>query len=166
MGYTNQSKLNFEEKKLRHLIVSFSLSLCAQDEIFPHQDRQVRDYVIHPEYYHGGLHNDIALLFLTEPVEIVENVNTVCLPNQHDVFDHSRCFASGWGKDLFGKEGKYQVILKRVELPIVPRDPCIQKLRTTRLGSHFRLHNSFICAGGEKGRDTCKVFHTNSIETI
>lgn len=128
----------------------------TKDEIFPHQDRQVRDYVIHPEYYRGGLYNDIALLFLTSPVEIVENVNTVCLPGHGEIFDGSRCFASGWGKDLFGKEGKYQVILKRVELPIVPREPCIHKLRDTRLGKHFVLHHSFICAGGERGKDTCK----------
>lgn len=57
---------------------------------------------------------------------------------------------------MFGKEGKYQVILKRVELPIVPRAPCVHKLRDTRLGKHFELHPSFICAGGEPGRDTCK----------
>lgn len=57
----------------------------------------MRDYVIHPEYYKGGLFNDVALLFLSHPVEIVENVNTVCLPNQGEIFDGSRCFASGWG---------------------------------------------------------------------
>lgn len=82
------------------------------DEIFPHQDRQVRDYIIHPEYYKGGLFNDVALLFLAEPLEIAENVNTVCLPAHGDNFDGSRCFASGWGKDLFGKEGKYQVFMR------------------------------------------------------
>lgn len=60
------------------------------------------------------------------------------------------------GKDLFGKEGKYQVILKRVELPIVPRDKCVRELRKTRLGPHFELNSSFICAGGERGKDTCK----------
>lgn len=71
-------------------------SIQTKDEIFPHQDRQVRDYVIHPEYYRGGLYNDVALLFLTEPVEIAENVNTVCLPVSGDIFDGKRCFASGW----------------------------------------------------------------------
>lgn len=63
---------------------------------------------------------------------------------------------SGWGKDRFGQEGKYQVILKRVELPAVSHDFCEQKLRLTRLGKHFNLHDSFICAGGERGHDTCK----------
>lgn len=57
---------------------------------------------------------------------------------------------------MFGKSGKYQVILKRVELPIVPREPCVRLLRETRLGAHFELNKSFICAGGERGKDTCK----------
>lgn len=128
----------------------------TKDEIFPHQDRQVKDYVIHEKYYKAAAHNDIALLFLEGPVELAENVNTACLPPPNYNFDFSRCFASGWGKDQFGREGKYQVILKRVELPVVPRDACVDSLRKTRLGAHYNLHESFLCAGGEKGKDTCK----------
>lgn len=48
------------------------------------------------------------------------------------------------------------MILKKIDLPIVPRDTCQQALRTTRLGKFFELHKSFICAGGEAGKDTCK----------
>lgn len=79
------------------------------DEIFPHQDRYVRDYVIHPEYRRGTQYNDIALLFLAEPVTIAENVNVACLPRHGDTFDGVSCFASGWGKDQFGANGRYQV---------------------------------------------------------
>lgn len=100
--------------------------------------------------------NDIALLFLDAPVKIAENVNTACLPPANAHFDGSRCFVSGWGKDRFGQEGKYQVILKRVALPVVPHNVCQEKLRETRLGRRFQLHESFICAGGERGKDTCK----------
>ena len=49
------------------------------------------------------------------------------------------------------------MILKRIELPMVPRDKCVKELRSTRLGPHFRLHESFVCAGGVPGKDTCKV---------
>lgn len=127
----------------------------TKGEIFPHQDRQVAEIIIHENYYKGGLFNDVALLFLGTPVKLAENVNTVCLPPQDYDFNENRCFASGWGKDLFGKIGKYQVILKRVDLPIVSRVPCQDKLRKTRLGAHFELNKSFICAGGERGKDTC-----------
>lgn len=126
------------------------------EEILPHQDRRVADIVIHPEYYKAGLFNDIALLFLETPVNFADNVNTACLPPKATNFDGSRCFASGWGKDLFGRNGRYQVILKRVELPIVERSVCEMELRKTRLGEHFVLNRSFVCAGGERRKDTCK----------
>ena len=29
-------------------------------------------------------------------------------------------------------------------------------MRQTRLGRRFLLHDSFMCAGGEPGRDACK----------
>lgn len=70
-------------------------------------------------------------------------------------------FASGWGKDKFGKEGKYQVILKKVELPVVPSDTCKESLRKTALGKFFVLHNSFICAGGEAGEGNIVRFCGN-----
>ncbi|KAJ8896102.1 hypothetical protein PR048_001444 [Dryococelus australis] len=48
--------------------------------------------------------------------------------------------------------------LRRVELPIVPREECQQKLRLTRLSKYFMLHKSFMCSGGKPGKDTCKVY--------
>lgn len=63
----------------------------------------------------GALYNDIALLILESPVEDAENIGYVCLPPAEADPPNSRCIASGWGKDVFGKEGKYQVILKRVK---------------------------------------------------
>ncbi|KDR08623.1 tryptase isoform X3 [Zootermopsis nevadensis] len=128
----------------------------TKNELYPHQDRNVKTIVIHPDYYAGALYNDIGLLFLENPVEYAENVDVVCLPPQGAVSDNSRCFATGWGKDTYGKEGRYQVILKKVDLPVVPRAACIEALRQTRLGPFFKLHESFICAGGSEGKDTCK----------
>ena len=56
-----------------------------------------------------------------------------------------------------GEKGNYQVILKAVDLPTVPHDQCQNSLRTTRLGKYFKLHESFMCAGGVDGIDTCTV---------
>uniref|UniRef100_A0A1S4H7K7 Uncharacterized protein n=1 Tax=Anopheles gambiae TaxID=7165 RepID=A0A1S4H7K7_ANOGA len=128
----------------------------TKNEMFDYQDRNVVEIVSHAEIYKGGLFNDVALLFLDKPADLMETVNTICLPPANHNFDMSRCFASGWGKDVFGKQGTYQVILKKIELPIMPNEECQKALRTTRLGRRFKLHSSFICAGGEKGRDTCK----------
>ena len=126
----------------------------TKNELYAHEDREVADFVTHKEYYKAGLFNDMALLFLRQPVQIAEHINVACLPPQGQNFNNARCFASGWGKDVFGKEGKYQVILKKIELPVVPNDVCQNSLRTTRLGKRFNLHQSFMCAGGEPGKDT------------
>lgn len=99
------------------------------DEIFPHQDRYVRDYVIHPEYRRGSQHNDIALLFLAEPVTIAENVNVACLPQHGQIFDGVSCFASGWGKDQFGANGRYQVRNENIEIQIGRRKENRQKVK-------------------------------------
>lgn len=125
-------------------------------ELYPYQDRDVQSVTIHPQYYAGALFNDVAVLYLSSPVEITKNVETICLPPQGITLDQSTCFATGWGKDVFGQKGRYQVILKKIDLPLVPNNVCQDRLRTTRLGKFFQLHQSFICAGGQPGKDTCK----------
>ncbi|XP_062552011.1 phenoloxidase-activating factor 2-like [Armigeres subalbatus] len=128
----------------------------TKNELFAHQDRQVIEIVIHPDYFKAGLYNDIALLVLDTPIELNDGIQTICLPPPNARFDYQRCHVSGWGKDLFGKAGAYQAILKKVEIPIVPHQQCQTALRSTRLGPKFMLHPSFLCAGGVEGRDACK----------
>lgn len=128
----------------------------AMDEPLAHQDRMVNEIVIHPLYHSGSLRNDVALMLLVEPFEIAENVGIICLPSSTTMqLDNLRCLASGWGKDAF-KKGRYSSVLKKIELPIVPRERCLELLRSTRLGQFYHLHRSFICAGGENKKDTCK----------
>lgn len=75
----------------------------TKNELFSHQDRQVSQVIIHEGYYAGALYNDIALLVLESPVDPAENIDTVCLPQQGEIIDRTRCIASGWGKDVFGE---------------------------------------------------------------
>jgi len=75
----------------------------SKSELYPHQDRIAKTIVIHPDYYAGALHNDIGLIFLETPMEFAENVDVVCLPPQGAVFDHSQCYATGWGKNSYSK---------------------------------------------------------------
>lgn len=126
----------------------------STDEYYPHQDREVEEVIIHEMYNDENVHNDIALLVLRVAVTRAENVNTVCLPPANANFDRSSCFAAGWGQ-VSWEEPKLQSIMKRIELPVVPSEECQRVLRTTRLSKHFILDKSFICAGGEKDKDTC-----------
>lgn len=67
-----------------------------------------------------------------------------------------RCWVSGWGKDSFGTGGTYQKIMKEVDVPLVNPVSCELQMRNTRLGPTFNLdRNSFLCAGGELGKDAC-----------
>lgn len=122
-------------------------------ELYQHQDYEVEETIIHEHYHNKSLKNDIALLILKEPVQLAPHINTACIP--HQTTTASRCFALGWGKDMFGRKGQYQVILKKIELPVVGHQECEARLKKTRLSRFFRLHESFMCAGGEVGVDVC-----------
>lgn len=65
---------------------------------------------------------------------------------------------SGWGKDMFGLQGQYQQIMKKVDVPIVAPATCQTQMQAARLGPTFVLDTtSFICAGGEASKDACTV---------
>merc|ERR1712228_1117478 len=127
-----------------------------ETEPYPHQDRYVEALNIHPEFDGRNLHNDFAVLFTSEDFVLASHIDTVCLPQADEIFEESTCFATGWGKDKFGSAGQYQVVLKEIDLPVVSNYECQNKLQSTRLGNKFKLHDSFICAGGVNGKDTCK----------
>jgi plasma kallikrein len=66
-----------------------------------------------------------------------------------------RCFVSGWGSGDFLND-TVQAISRKVDVKIVDSAQCQATLRLTKLGKNFVLDSSFICAGGEKGKDACK----------
>ncbi|XP_046807736.1 uncharacterized protein LOC111683517 isoform X2 [Lucilia cuprina] len=127
-------------------------------EFFPYIERDVVSVQIHPEYYAGTLDNDLAVLKLDHPVDFTKNphISPACLPDKFSDFTGARCWTTGWGKDAFGDQGKYQNILKEVDVPILSHHQCENQLRQTRLGYSFKLNPGFVCAGGEEGKDACK----------
>ncbi|XP_018802350.1 PREDICTED: uncharacterized protein LOC108977211 isoform X2 [Bactrocera latifrons] len=127
-------------------------------EFFPYIERDVVSVHIHPEYYAGTLDNDLAILKLDHPVDFTKNphISPACLPDKFSDFTGSRCWTTGWGKDAFGDHGKYQNILKEVDVPILSHHQCESQLRQTRLGYSYKLNPGFVCAGGEEGKDACK----------
>uniref|UniRef100_A0A3F2YW18 Phenoloxidase-activating factor 2 n=1 Tax=Anopheles dirus TaxID=7168 RepID=A0A3F2YW18_9DIPT len=127
----------------------------TDSETLPYQDNKVQDIRIH-EQYNKHHHFDVALLVLERPFLSSDNVQTICLPPPGlRPTVGTECLTGGWGKDRFGEAGVYQQILKRVTLPIVDGGECQQALRRTRLGAAYKLHSSFLCAGGKKDADVC-----------
>lgn len=126
----------------------------SKTEPLPHQDRKVVEVIIHPRYDRNSLANDIAILILNEPYQLYENIGVICLSKKPVIYGEN-CIASGWGKNMY-QTGTYQSILKKVTLPIVPHEKCLRSLQEAKLGPTFNLHKSFLCAGGEQNKDTCK----------
>jgi len=130
----------------------------TQQEIEPlrHEDRRGASVKIHPEFNGRNLANDYGLIFLSNEFELNFHIDTVCLPQPNRAWEGAKCFATGWGRDLFGVEGQYQVVLKEVDISPVSQGQCERRLKQTKLGKRFKLDDSFLCAGGQKGKDTCK----------
>ena len=102
--------------------------------------------------------SDLAILRLASSIEFPRHphISPICLPPPNLDFAGRRCFVSGWGKDAFGVQGKFQNVLKEVDLPVLTHFDCEQKLKRTRLGRDFALDKGFVCAGGEQNKDACK----------
>merc|ERR1712015_166006 len=80
----------------------------TETEAYPHQDRYVSNFVVHPLFNGQNLFHDYAILFTTADFTMDHNVDTICLPQPEETFVSEDCFATGWGKDKFGKgKGKY-----------------------------------------------------------
>ncbi|XP_045124700.1 uncharacterized protein LOC123512380 [Portunus trituberculatus] len=131
--------------------------VAAKSEFYKHLEMRVTGLYTHPDFYAGNLNNDLAVLRLESYVDFAHNphITPICLPEEGAQYHH-RCYATGWGKDGFGTEGEFSHVLKEVEVPMVSSEECTQRLRQTRLGSQFNLHEGNLCAGGEPGRDTCE----------
>uniref|UniRef100_A0A336LUB3 Phenoloxidase-activating factor 2 n=1 Tax=Culicoides sonorensis TaxID=179676 RepID=A0A336LUB3_CULSO len=124
-------------------------------EFYPFVERDVSSITIHPQYYAGTLENDIAILKLDRPVDLAQapHIGIPCLPDTRNDFTGKRCWTTGWGKDAFGDFGKYQNILKEVDVPVISHGQCQAQLRQTRLGYTYNLNPGMLCAGGEEGKD-------------
>ncbi|XP_044312998.1 phenoloxidase-activating factor 2 [Drosophila rhopaloa] len=126
-------------------------------ERLPYQERTVQRVINHPQFKSRNVAYDFALVILSQALNLDDHINVICLPQQEAVPAPAiTCFSTGWGKDVFGSLGKYSVIMKRVPLPVVDFNSCQARLRSTRLGPKFALDRSFICAGGQRGIDTCQ----------
>lgn len=126
-------------------------------EKLPNQRRTVSRIILHPDYYSGTLYNDIAVLIFSTPLDdALPNVGNVCLPSLGVDFNEGNCILSGWGASP-NNPTEEESIQRYVTMPLVSRDVCEERLQTnSTLGRRFRMHESFLCAGGTDRVDSCK----------
>lgn len=125
-------------------------------EYAPHQDRVVNSIMSHENYYSGGLYYDIAILKF-EMLKLDVNVQPLCLPDEDQLISpKTYCTVTAWGSTNASEKKRTTDKLRFVKVPIVDHSTCERQFQNTRVGSHFKLHPSFMCAGGEEGLDSCQ----------
>jgi len=70
------------------------------EEPLPFQIINVQTIKYHPGYVDGSTSNDTAMLFLEHPATFNLHINTLCLPDNYQVPEISRCIVTGWGKSI------------------------------------------------------------------
>uniref|UniRef100_A0A2K6P532 Complement C1s n=1 Tax=Rhinopithecus roxellana TaxID=61622 RepID=A0A2K6P532_RHIRO len=102
--------------------------------------------------------NDIALVQLKDPVKMGPTVAPICLPgtsSDYNLMDGDLGMISGWGRT---EKRDRALRLKAATLPVAPLRKCREvKVENPKAdaGAYVFTPN-MICAGGEKGMDSCK----------
>ena len=81
----------------------------AQDEPLPHEDFDVEDTEVHPDYNPANFRNDIALVRLAKDVVFKEHIIPVCLPQFRQNFVGKYARVIGWGRTEHGESLKKKV---------------------------------------------------------
>ncbi|XP_021706592.1 proclotting enzyme isoform X2 [Aedes aegypti] len=145
----------FRTKPEQLIVRAGEWDMGATMEPIPYQERRVRKIKSHVGFKPLSLINNIAILFLEDKFDLTSTVNTVCVPPQGFIIDNGEVTATGWGTTPKNRK-KFQQILKSIDLPYVQKPDCEKALRRATRNNKFKLHSSFICAGGEDGVDTCQ----------
>uniref|UniRef100_A0A2K5LU66 Complement C1s n=1 Tax=Cercocebus atys TaxID=9531 RepID=A0A2K5LU66_CERAT len=102
--------------------------------------------------------NDIALVQLKDPVKMGPTVAPICLPgtsSDYNLMDGDLGLIAGWGRT---EKRDRALRLKAARLPVAPLRKCREvKVENPKAdaGAYVFTPN-MICAGGEKGMDSCK----------
>ena len=87
-------------------------------EPVPHQDRPVAEVAVHPGFDKKNLTSNVALIFTQTPFILSRSLDKICMPSSsydsNSRYNWDECVSTGWGKDKFGDEGEFQVVLKQV----------------------------------------------------
>lgn len=83
-------------------------NLAGKTEAVPHQEIQVKEVLLHPDYHKVKQHYDVALLVLDRPAVLGATVNTICLPSKLEDYVSDDCVVSGWGKNNLDEKSRFQ----------------------------------------------------------
>merc|ERR1712013_848616 len=103
--------------------------------------------IAHENYNAENSDNDVALLKLTEPIDL-DIYTPACVAQTGDTFIGQNAWVYGWGATSFG--GIYPDKLKEVEVKIVSEEVCKVAMEG------YDITDGMRCAGGVGGEDGCQ----------
>lgn len=141
---------------------------CDEIECMPPvQDIPIEEIKFHPQFNQPRFSNDIAVLRLRYDADLTrDSIRPICLPITKALQNAplNRVVIAGWG---LTEEKKAAVIMQKATIAIVPNEDCQMLYKRTT-----QITGAQICAGGEKGVDSCKgdsggpLFFTGSVKGI
>lgn len=129
---------------------------CAQGDCAPPvQKIAVSKLIPHPEYVPSSRNqfNDIALIRLAQPVTYNDFVKPICLPVDQNLraklHVNEAMEVSGWGKTETVNASNRKL---KVRVNGVDRTSC----NSVYSRQNVVIGDSQVCAGGERGKDSCR----------
>lgn len=79
----------------------------------PQEERIVQEIIHHPNYSHGSVYFDAALLILDRPYDVNQTkfINKICLPPPGLTLNNLKCVVAGFGKGKESEKGKFHTHL-------------------------------------------------------
>jgi len=108
----------------------------------------IAEIVLHPSYNFDTSENDIALLKISESVDL-DAWSPACLPTSGADFTGQNGWVYGWGAT--SESGSLADKLLELEVPIVSDSVCA----TAMSSGGVTITSDMLCAGGENGKDAC-----------
>ncbi|XP_072382739.1 uncharacterized protein [Diabrotica undecimpunctata] len=124
-----------------------------QDDAEP-QDFNITRAIAYPSYNSSFKYHDIALIQLDRNIRVSSYVKIACLQTVKKMY-YGSMTAVGWGVTEF--HGEQNNLLLYINIKEVSTEECSNSYRNnTSILPHGIDGDTMICAGGEKGIDTCE----------
>lgn len=109
----------------------------------------IEEQIAHEDYIPASKdqRNDIALLRLSRDVNFTHYIKAICLPLDSNV--GQLLDVAGWGKTETRSESNVKL---KVKIPLVSNADCVR----TYANAGLQLGDGQICAGSQKGKDSCR----------
>ncbi|XP_062713045.1 CLIP domain-containing serine protease B4 [Aedes albopictus] len=117
-------------------------------------DVDIEKIIIHEGYHprDASSYNDIALIRLTQDVQMSAYISPVCLPVKDSqrtrIIVGTKAYAAGWGRTESGANSNVKL---KVQLVVNDLQSCSNGYRPRGVV----LRDTQLCAGGMRGQDTC-----------